>query len=333
MKNKRTLYGLILLLILPFIFCQKEDSVPALKGPYLGQPPPSITPEIFAPGIISTGYHDGCITFSPDGRELFFHFGGLGRMVILHMRQENSRWTDPQVASFSGKYRDGEPHFSYDGNKLCFRSTRPLEGKGEPMASTDIWIVEREKNGWGKPRNPGPNINSEKDDLYPTISRSGDLYFASNRDGGWDIYVSRYVNGQYTEPEKLSDAINSEFGDWDAFLAPDESYIIFGSNGRSDGFGESDLYISFKKEDGTWTKSRNMGSQINTVYREVDPVISPEGKYLFFRSNRRIHKPYAESPLKYNEFIEILDNPGNGEADIYWVSTKIIEELKQDHPK
>jgi Tol biopolymer transport system component len=327
---KKIVICIILLLSTVFIEnnLNAKDDFPVLKGPYLGQKPPGITPELYAPGIISTGYHDGCITFSPNGKELFYHFGGLGRMVILYMRHENNRWTAPQVASFSGKYRDGEPHFSYDGNKILFRSNRPLEEKGKPMASTDIWIVERNEKGWSEPRNPGPIINSEKDDLYPTISRSGDLYFASNRDGGWDIYVSKNINGRYAKPEKLSNAINSEFGYWDAFLAPDESYIIFGSNGRSDGFGESDLYISFRKEDGTWTESKNMGSQINTSFREVDPVVTPDGKYIFFRSNRRIHKSYSESPLTYNEIIKILDSPGNGEGDIYWMDAKIIENLK-----
>ncbi|UCE08128.1 MAG: PD40 domain-containing protein, partial [bacterium] len=261
-------------------------------------------------------------------KELFYHFGGLGRMVILHMKQENNRWMAPQVASFSGKFRDGEPHFSSDGNKIVYRSNRPPGGRGEPEKYTDIWIVERTETGWGEPQNPGPPVNSEKNDLYPTLSRSGDLYFASDRDGGWDIYYSKNVNGRYTNPEKLSNAINSEFGDWDAYLAPDESYIIFGSNGRSDGFGESDLYISFRKEDGTWTKSKNMGGQINTIYREVDPVVSADGKYIFFRSNRRIHKSYSKTPLTYNEIIKILDSPGNGEGDIYWVDARIVNQLK-----
>lgn len=249
-------------------------------------------------------------------------------MVILTMKQQNNQWASPQVATFSGMYRDGEPHFSPDGNKILFRSTRPLSGKGEPIAHTDIWIVEKDDMGWGKPRNAGPIINSEKDDLYPTVSRSGDMYFASNRDDGWDIYVSENINGEYTKPKKLSTAINSEFGDWDAFLAPDESYIIFGSNGRPDGLGESDLYISFRKEDGTWSQSKNMGPQINTPFREVDPVVTSDGKYIFFRSNRRIHNEYSEVPLTYNELIKILTVPGNGEGDIYWVSAKVIEELK-----
>jgi hypothetical protein len=162
------------------------------------------------------------------------------------------------------------------------------------------------------------------------ITKSGDLYFATDRDGGWDIYTSKYVEGRYAQPKKLSNAINTEFGDWDAFRAPDESYIIFGSNGRSDGLGESDLYISFRRKDGTWTNSKNMGSQINTLFREVDPCVSPDGKYFFFRSNRRIQKSYSETPLTYDEIKKMLDSPGNGEADIYWVDAKVIENLKAE---
>ena len=159
MRRTQILIGLTYFFILLFTFCQKESKFPVLEGPYLGQTPPGMTPEIFAPGIISTGYHDGCITFSPDGKELFYHFGAHGRMVILYMKQMDNRWTAPEVASFSGKYRDGEPHFSHDGNKLLFRSTRPMEGNGEPMKHTDIWIVERTETGWGEPKNPGLSLN------------------------------------------------------------------------------------------------------------------------------------------------------------------------------
>ena len=125
MKQKAIFVGIAILLVLIFSTCTRQSDFPVLKGAYLGQKPPGMTPEIFAPGIISTGHHDGSITFSSDGKELFYHFGGLGRMVILFMKQEGDRWTAPQVAPFSGKYRDGEPHFSHDGNKLLFRSTRP----------------------------------------------------------------------------------------------------------------------------------------------------------------------------------------------------------------
>jgi hypothetical protein len=331
MKCNYILLGFIVICFPLVTFCQSEKGIKELKGPYLGQKPPGLTPELFAPGIISTGYHDGCITFSPDGKELFYHFGYQRRKVILYMEIKNNKWTAPQVAPFSGKYREGEPHFSPDGNIILFSSNRPLAGKGEPMTCTDIWMVKREKKGWGEPWNPGPPINSEKHDLYPTLSKSGDLYFASDRDGVWDIYVSKLVKGGFAKPEKLGPAINSEFGDWDACLAPDESYIIFGSNGRSDGLGESDLYISFRGEDGAWSPSKHMGSTINTKYREVDPVITPDGKYIFFRSNRRTQKSYSEKALTYEELIDKLNDPGNGEADIYWVSAKVIESLRPNN--
>lgn len=333
MKQKAIFIGIVILIGLIFTNCTRQSDFPVLKGPYLGQKPPGMTTEIFAPCIISSRYHDGCITFSPNQRELFYHFGGTAHLVILQMKQEYGRWTAPQIASFSGRYRDGEPHISYDGKRLVFRSNRPLDEKGEPMEYTDIWMTEKNENGWSAPRNLGLIVNSEKDDLYPTISTSGDLYFASNRDGGWDIYVSRFINHRFTEPEKLSEAINSEYGAWDACVAPDNNYIIFCSTGRQDGLGRSDLYISFKKDDDTWTKSINIGNRVNSSYNEVDPVISPDGKYIFFRSNRIIRKPNLETSLTYYELLKKLNAPGNGDEDIYWVDAKIIEDLKPDELK
>jgi Tol biopolymer transport system component len=289
-----------------------------------------MTPEIFAPGIVSRGYHEGRIAIAPSGKEMFYHFGGQGLMVILYMKEEIDGWSAPQVAPFSGIYRDGEPQLSSDGKKLFFRSTRPISGTGDPMEYTDNWVVRRSEAGWEEPENLGFPLNSEKNDLYPFLSRSGDLYFASDRDGGWDIYVSRDENGEHAKPQKLGDAINSEYGDWDACLSPDESYILFGSNGRPEGYGESDLYISFREEDGTWSKSRNMGSPINTVHREVDPVVSPDGKYIFFRSNRRTHEAQSHMRRNYDEVRKILDGPGNGEADIFWVDAEVIERLRPE---
>ena len=78
MKPKAIIVGILLCTIFAFNSNAQQDEFPVLKGSYLGQNPPGITAEIFASGIISTGYHDGCITFSPDGKELFYHFGGLG---------------------------------------------------------------------------------------------------------------------------------------------------------------------------------------------------------------------------------------------------------------
>ena len=89
---KKHAIGLFALLIL-FALCQarikqvKPDEFPALQGPYLGQKPPGMTPEIFAPGIVSTAEFEFAGTFSPDGKEYFFtrrpDYGGSENRILL----------------------------------------------------------------------------------------------------------------------------------------------------------------------------------------------------------------------------------------------------------
>ncbi len=306
------------------------NQFPDLSGLYLGQKPPGITPEIFAPRIVSKGFRENGITFSPDGKEVYFGLDGVSYGIILFMKEEDNRWTTPQVAPFSGRYYDGEPNLSPDGNKLLFISYRPLAGNEEPLKYADIWIVEKKNSGWGEPKNLGSAINSEKWDVFPSLSRGGNLYFSSYRNESWDIYMSKYVNGNYTKSEKLNNAVNSEFDDFDAYIAPDEKYIIFCSNRSSDGFGRIDLYISFRKEDDTWTTAKNMGKEINSSRNELCPTVSPDGKYIFFYSDRNIYDSFSESALTYEKKMQILNSPGNGKGDIFWVDAKVIEELSSN---
>jgi len=301
---------------------------PVLKGPYLGQEPPGMTPEIFAPGIVSKGFRDNGITFTPDGKEVYFGLEGVSYGVILCMKEENNRWTSPQVASFSGRYYDGEPNLSPDGNKLFFCSYRPVDGIEKPLRYADLWVTERTEKGWGKPVHLGPVINSEKWDVFPSLSNTGNLYFASYRNENWDIYTSTSVNGNYTKPEKLGDAINSAFDDFDAYIDPDEEYMIFCSSRPSDGYGRSDLYISFRNGDGTWTHAKNMGEEINSSRSELCPTVTADGKYIFFYSERNLFDTFSDSPITYEKKMNIVNSPGNGKGDIFWVDAKVIDLLR-----
>jgi Tol biopolymer transport system component len=125
----------------------------------------------------------------------------------------------------------------------------------------------------------------------------------------------------------LGDQVNSDIDEIDPFIAPDESYIIFLRRDRENS-SNTDLFISFRKNDGSWTKAKNMGEPINSNALEICPSISPDGKYFFFTSYRSFHKSYSEVPLTYEKKIRILDSPGNGLGDIYWVDARIIEELR-----
>lgn len=323
MKLKVRLVGIVFYSFIVLISCAKQDNFPVLKGPYLGQKPPGMTPEIFAPGVVSTGFDEMFTYFTPDGRELYFQLWKAPFPVILVMKEENGQWTKPEVASFSGRYF-AKFCLSPDGNTLVLTSSEPRLGRGEQTDEYTTRILKRTKNGWSDP----VFIEQTCGSLAPSISSQDNLYFFFEVPvpDKSDIYVSKYTDGAYEVPARLSDSVNSQFYEVDPFIAPDESYLIFCRFG--DGFGATDLFISFRKEDGSWTKAMNMGKRINSAGIDLCPSVSPDGKYLFFSSNRSDHQSYSETPLTYEKKIEILSSPGNGSSDIYWVDAKVIEELK-----
>jgi len=308
-----------LIFVLP-AYAQKNvndtSNFPILRGPYLGQNPPTMIPEIFAPGIISTGYSERIAAFTPDAKELYYVMSGAPHSVILYTKEVDGKWSKPKIAPFSG-YRSTEFNISPDGNKIVFIY--------KPHGPKDlVWMVKREGGIWGDPFSLPPYING-----YPSLAENDNIYFNSlNEDNeSWDVYVSEYKNGEYSYPLNLGDNINSKLHEADPFIAPDESYLIFARKGPQ-GFGGADLFISFRCKDGSWTKSINMGKKINSDSDEYCPTVSPDGKYFFFLSFRGMYMDYSDIPITIDEKIKILNNPGNGNGDIYWVSAQIIEELK-----
>jgi hypothetical protein len=275
-------------------------------GDYLGQTPPQSTPVLFAPGFVSTEKEQLNAVWSPDGNEFYFtQQGTQTRFIIMMTRRDDGGWTTPAAAPVAGTYAAVD-HF-IDGSRMYFCSDRPLDGGGEPKSDYDIWYVDRSGSGWGAPRHMGPAINSDKNDFYPTLTRDGTIYFSSHRDGGMgqnDIYRAMPVGDEYADPENLGDAINTEFAEFDPFIAPDESYLIFTSE-RPGGLGASDLYISFRKSDGSWLPAQNMGAEINSEQQDLTPMVTPDGAYLFFTSRRA------------------------GVSDLYWVDATVIDRL---HP-
>jgi hypothetical protein len=136
------------------------------------------------------------------------------------------------------------------------------------------------------------------------------------------------IDGKYTEPENLGETINTKQEEFNAFVAQDESYIIYTTVGRGPGIGGGDLWINFRKEDGTWSKAVNMGENVNSPSLDYCPFVSVDGKFLFFTSQRGKLADYSKIPLTYDEIKKISKQYGNGDGDIYWISTKIIEELR-----
>lgn len=144
-----------------------------------------------------------------------------------------------------------------------------------------------------------------------------------------DIFRSKLIDGKYTEPENPGKAINTKGEEFNAFVAPDESYIIYTTVGRGPGIGGGDLWINFRKE-GSWSEAVNMGENVNSSSLDYCPFVTADGKFLFFTSHRGKLTAYSNIPLTYEEIKEMSKESGNGNGDLYWISTKIIQELKNN---
>jgi hypothetical protein len=313
--------------------CSVASGFPELRGPYLGQEPPGLEPEIFAPGIVSTGLPTRDLAMTPDGTELYFAVSLGGRTMIMETHQVDGVWTEPAVAPFSGHSLDIEPAISPDGQRFFFLSTRPQPGQEEKpgWVYQDIWVMDREGEVWGEPYNLGPPVNSDAPEYFPSLTNDGTLYFTrEGEDRVSATWRSRFVEGAYAEPEMLGPEVNCGSNRFNVFVAPDESFAIVPTLGREDVIGGVDYYVVFRSDDDTWSEPINLGPAINQPEgREWSASLSPDGKYLFFMSSRA----YGETtvPLASKSITELLrlsTEPGWGSSDIWWVSAEIIEKLR-----
>lgn len=265
---------------------------------YLGFGRPGLVPQLFAPGIVATfgqSQHSSP-AFSPDGREIYWTrlFNGEDPFVrIYYVRFENGAWTSPRLAPFSGGAATTNPFFSPDGQRLFFCQE---DGNGDRLMA-----VDRTDTGWTEPASMGEAFHGIH--YQGSITRDGTIYFAVdvNRNRR-DLFRSRLVGGRYADRESLGSAVNTAFDDGEPFIAPDESYLLFTSN-RPGGYGTQDLYIVYRTESGGWTAPKNMGYMVNSGQFDYWPMVSPDGKYLFYNSKR-------------------------DEGMIFWMEARIIELLK-----
>lgn len=290
---------------------------------YLGQPVPKQTPQLFASGVVSTGAYERDLAISPDGTEIYWSVVSPKNLfsAIVFRKLQQGKWSDTQVASFSGQYSDIEPSFSPDGKRLYFASNRSLDSKGKPK-DFDIWFVERTASGWSAAKNLGAPINTpDVDEFYPSLTNDGTLYFTAiykNGLGKDDLWRAKLQNGAYTQPELLDKPISTEGYEFNAFVLPDESKLFYTTCFRKNGVLDCDLVVSSRNSDGSWGEPKPLEG-INSEKLDYCPFVSPDGKYLFFTSERSQKDWHFDKPLNYNNLLKNVQSPTNGEADIYWV--------------
>ncbi len=291
MKNICIILTLVLVLFLNA--CNTKQSKPephkvsTIESPYLGQKPPSLTPKPFAPGMVTTRNWEYSGVFSPDMREFYFlrQVEGAKEQEFVVFKNEGNTWNEAVISS-----RQGQPFVAPDG-KTMHLGRRYMERN-----VTNEWS---EVKSLDTPFEGLPIMRL-------TASLKGTYFFDEfKQDFTGDIRYSRLINGAYEEPKLLSKNINTGKS-FHPFIAPDESYLIFDST-REGGYGDSDIYISFRQQDDSWSNPINLGDKINTKAWEASASVTPDGKYLFF--NR------------------IVGSKEDGNVDIFWVDAKIIETI------
>ncbi|MFK7782365.1 hypothetical protein [Psychroserpens sp.] len=243
--------------------------------------------------------------------------------ALVTIKKSKKHWSEPEVLSFSGQYFDIEPYFASDGLTLYFASNRPLNEASSESKDFDIWFVHRADihSKWSEPQNLGAPINTKMDEFYPVVTDSKNIYFTLDNKSlkrKDDIYVSEFKNGKYSSPKPLSDAINTDGYEFNAFIAPDESFLVYTCYNRKDGYGSGDLYISYRdKNTKIWSKSKNMGELINSNKMDYCPFVDISTNTLYFTSKRITTTNNHNSKMNIQDLKNVFNSYENGASRIY----------------
>ncbi|MEQ9426846.1 MAG: hypothetical protein RJQ09_20655 [Cyclobacteriaceae bacterium] len=275
-----------------------DPDFPSLADRYFGEEPPGLIPKLFNPEIVSPeGLFEGG-RLSPDKKSYYFtrKNGKYKERTFFVIRYENGSWGNESETDLKW------PKFTKGGDTLYRGNKYRIQ--------TDT--------GWSDYQSLGPPF-SDKHIMGISFADNGTSYFDEISFDEFDrpdtvgaISYSRLINGKYEPRQKLGKHINT--GTWIAhpYVAPDESYLIWDQR-HEDGFGGSDIYISFREEDGSWLPATNMGDKINTELSESSGRVTDDGKYLFF----------SRGQWEVKE-----DGSENWVGRPYWVDAQIIENIR-----
>jgi Tol biopolymer transport system component len=210
------------------------------------------TPAEPVPGNVNTDAHDGVLSISPDGKQIFIYLNdpnGESRGGDIYVSKvAGNKWKTPESLNkpINTTYWEGGACISPDGKTMFFVSESPKYGKEKGFGQADIWMVEKiSKTEWGKPKNLGPEVNSPYQEVGIFLAPDGKtLFFCSNNKqsmGDYDIFKTTLTAGKWSKPVNLGFPINSERRDGPFVLSADPKTAYFSSD-RKGGLGETDIY-------------------------------------------------------------------------------------------
>lgn len=289
---------------------------------------------IVGDGVISTRDYEQNSSFTADGRTVYFTKRTLWpayASVLCESHSTNGRWSEPTVLPFSGRDYDSDPFVSADGSRLYFASRRSADG--HEHRDRDIWYADRSGSGWSAPQRVPAPVNSSADEAYPVIVKDGSLYFTSSpRDStaqNVDTYRAQWMGDHFAPPVELAGDSDRVYGRLQAYVSPDESYMVFVSWHDDDTkteagiYSPGDLYVS-ERVRGVWQRGRHLPAPINSAGAERAPMVSTDGRTLYFTSERGFATAHPARATTYDELERNLHESRNGLGDIYQVPIELL---------
>jgi len=276
----------------------KDRDLPIIRDRYFGQNSPSLTPKLFAPGIISIdGRFESAVSFSPDLDEIYFSAYAKGENTAIYFSKlEDNKWSPIKKANFTKGKKQSEMHpfVSPNGKRIYFTAM------DSSFVDERIWYVTRTVDSWSDAIALDSPINNGVV-FAPNQAKNGDLFYTEISERSIKTNYAPNKNGKYLEVQEVEIGFGHH-----ACISPNQDYLLVtGQNQEDENRKDNDIYVYFKKQDNRWTQPINLGSTINSDFNEVSPRITPNGKYMFFVRHK----------------------------NLYWVSTKVIDKVRPDDLK
>lgn len=287
-------------------------------------------PSVFAPGVISGPANDAAATFTPDGKTLYFTRSNTEDYDIMSSHFDGAAWSQPTIAPFSGHWRDLEPTMAPDGSYLIFASSRPIDGSGKPIdghwggqawpaRGGHLWRVNRQGDGWSAPVLLPDTVNHWDSTFSPAIAADGSLYFmaATGPGGHFQLYCSRFKDGSYQTPELLPFSAG-QYGGVDPAVAPDQSFIVFGSNRPPTPARQSYAFIAFRTH-GSWGEPIPLAPAVNSLGGLIELRLGPDGHTLYLTSNHVVAPEYPKTRASSGHGLQQMQSWNDGNDNIWQV--------------
>jgi hypothetical protein len=297
----------IILIIAVTLSCNnKGDS-------YFDHPPPSTTPQLFAPSIVNTDSVELNVVFNDDVTEMFFSRIVENSFIIHHSELVNGKWSEIKPIKM---YDDSvlvsvacDPTITKDGKTMYFLGVDPELYNNDVTQEElytippDIYRSKKVDGKWGLATKVEDLVSTEHLETYPVVTADGSLYFRSNRpsdEGGMHTYRAKYLGGdKFAAPVRIN--TKSDKKELITYVSPDEKYAITNGQGR--------FQITFSDK-GEWTKPIEIPLEYEDQWRYYCPYMSPNEKYFIF--SRRYNNPEKKGWA------------GVIKGEVYWVSADIL---------